>query len=104
MQIFEGILFFKATNNTKINHLATAIWVINDDEQKYCVQLTMTNKSTAYSLEHILLETLNWQTDPQKHCTVSNTSLWKHSTSKLAYKSTVYSLEHILLEASSWQE
>ena len=28
MQIFEGILFFKATNNTKTNKLAAASWVL----------------------------------------------------------------------------
>ena len=28
MQIFEGILFFKATNNTKINHLAAVSCVL----------------------------------------------------------------------------
>ena len=28
MQIFEGISFFKATNNTKTNELAAARWVL----------------------------------------------------------------------------
>ena len=50
MQIFEGILFFKATNNTKTNKLAAASWCF----QKYVCEILE-------GLTHILLEAPNWQ-------------------------------------------